>query len=72
MLFFVCGLILRPNGTALSRTPAKRRWLLHHTVELCRACHSGVHGLFDEETLARTHHSLDKLMREEKGARALA
>lgn len=45
-----------------------RRWLLHHTVELCRACHSGVHSLFDEETLARSHHSLDKLMREEKGA----
>ncbi len=26
-----------------------------------------MHSLFDEETLARTHHSLDKLMREEKG-----
>jgi hypothetical protein len=59
-----------PTHSPYRLVPRSRRWLLHHTVELCRACHSGVHSLFDEETLARTHHSLDKLMREEKGARA--
>ena len=35
---------------------------LHQGIYVCRLCHSGIHSLFDEMTLAKQYNSLDRLL----------
>ena len=38
---------------------------LNSGIWICRKCHSGIHKLFDEMTLAKEFYSLEKLQRSE-------
>eukprot|EP00455_Lapot_gusevi_P050004 TRINITY_DN7191_c0_g1_i3.p1 TRINITY_DN7191_c0_g1~~TRINITY_DN7191_c0_g1_i3.p1 ORF type:complete len:128 (-),score=17.89 TRINITY_DN7191_c0_g1_i3:167-550(-) len=41
-------------------------WLNHHVADICRPCHSGVHNIYSEETLAKSYHTLELLMADER------
>lgn len=38
---------------------------LNRGIEICRHCHSGLHDLYDEMTLARDFSTLEKLLSDE-------
>jgi len=45
---------------------------LNTCVDICRPCHSAVHNLYDEETLARDFSTLELLMSDEAVQKAVA
>lgn len=44
----------------------KDQSLLNKGIWVCRACHSGLHSIYDEETLALQYYTLDLLLGSER------
>jgi hypothetical protein len=42
-----------------------RKFLLSHTVDICRECHNAIHRLIDEETMGHSYRTLDALLAHE-------
>lgn len=58
---------LIPKSTHTKKWCKKRysRAQLHLGIYVCRACHSKIHQVFDEKTLARYVNTLEKIMADE-------